>query len=54
MYMDDNLIWVWTDTFQTSPDWYPGDEYVDIIGYDKYNAYDGIQFIIISSTFIIL
>lgn len=35
----DNLIWEWTSyAYSTSPDWYPGDEYVDLIGYDKYNA----------------
>lgn len=35
----DNIIWEWTGyTYATSPDWYPGDEYVDLIGYDKYNA----------------
>ena len=28
-----NLIWVWN---AQSVDWYPGDEYVDIIGYDIY------------------
>lgn len=28
-----NLIWVWNGQ---SPDWYPGDEYVDIIGMDIY------------------
>ena len=38
----DNLIWVWTGyTFATSPAWYPGDDVVDIVGYDKYNAADG-------------
>lgn len=38
----DNLIWVWTGgTFPTSPNWYPGDDVVDIVGYDKYNAADG-------------
>lgn len=43
VYELDNLIWVWTSsTFPTSPDWYPGDEYVDIVGYDKYNAVDGL------------
>ena len=43
VYGLDNLIWVWTSsTFPTSPDWYPGDEYVDIVGYDKYNAVDGL------------
>ena len=35
----DNIIWEWTSsTFATSPAWYPGDDYVDMIGYDKYNA----------------
>ncbi|MBR0141285.1 MAG: glycoside hydrolase, partial [Ruminococcus sp.] len=34
-----NLIWEWNSyNFDTSTDWYPGDEYVDIIGYDKYNC----------------
>ncbi|MDE6092139.1 MAG: glycoside hydrolase, partial [Ruminococcus sp.] len=34
-----NLIWEWNSyNFTTSADWYPGDEYVDIIGYDKYNC----------------
>ena len=34
-----NLIWEWNSyNFETSADWYPGDEYVDIIGYDKYNC----------------
>ncbi len=49
----DNLIWVWTGyAFSTSPDWYPGDDVVDIIGYDKYNAYDGMPNLSsISSTF---
>jgi mannan endo-1,4-beta-mannosidase len=33
-----NLIWVWTsDDSPTAPDWYPGDEYVDIIGLDVYD-----------------
>jgi mannan endo-1,4-beta-mannosidase len=32
-----NLIWVWTSTGNPSAlDWYPGDEYVDIIGADIY------------------
>lgn len=35
----DNIIWEWTSyAYCTSPEWYPGDEYVDLIGYDKYNA----------------
>ncbi len=34
-----NLIWEWNSyNFDTSENWYPGDEYVDIIGYDKYNC----------------
>ena len=34
-----NLIWEWNSyDFSTSADWYPGDEYVDIIGYDKYSC----------------
>lgn len=28
-----NLIWVWN---AQDPDWYPGDEYVDVISYDTY------------------
>ena len=36
-----NLIWEWTSsTYSTSKNWYPGDEYVDLIGCDKYNAVD--------------
>ncbi len=36
-----NLIWEWNSyDFSTSADWYPGDEYVDIIGYDKYSCTD--------------
>src|SRR5665648_251539 len=32
-----NLIWVWTsDTESSALSWYPGDEYVDIIGMDIY------------------
>lgn len=30
-----NLIWVWTSC-GNDPDWYPGDEYVDVIGLDYY------------------
>lgn len=38
-----NLIWVWTSyTYETSPQWYPGDDVVDMVGYDKYNAKDGL------------
>ncbi len=49
----DNLIWVWTGyTFPTSADWYPGNDVVDMIGYDKYNAVDGLPNLSsISSTF---
>ncbi len=36
-----NLIWEWNSyNFDSSANWYPGDEYVDIIGYDKYNCTD--------------
>lgn len=36
-----NLIWEWNSyTYDTSTDWYPGDEYVDLIAYDKYNCTD--------------
>ncbi len=36
-----NLIWEWNSyNFSTSANWYPGDEYVDIIGYDKYSCTD--------------
>ncbi|MDR1416905.1 MAG: glycoside hydrolase family 26 protein [Prevotellaceae bacterium] len=31
-----NLIWVWTAE-PNDDDWYPGDEYVDIVGRDVYN-----------------
>ena len=34
-YGCNNLIWVWNGQ---NPDWYPGDEYVDIIGEDVYAA----------------
>ena len=34
-----NLIWEWNSyNFANSANWYPGDAYVDIIGYDKYNC----------------
>ncbi|MDO4862752.1 MAG: glycosyl hydrolase [Ruminococcus sp.] len=37
-----NLIWEWTgSTSPAAADWYPGDDVVDIVGYDKYNAMDG-------------
>ncbi len=36
-----NLIWEWNSyNFASSANWYPGDEYVDIIGYDKYSCTD--------------
>lgn len=49
----DNLIWTWTSyTFPTSAAWYPGDDVVDLVGYDKYNAVDGMPNLSsISSTF---
>jgi len=31
-----NLIWVYTGTDTINPDWYPGDDYVDIVGEDIY------------------
>ena len=38
-YQLNNLLWEWTGyTSANSLKWYPGDKYVDIIGYDKYNA----------------
>lgn len=48
-----NLIWVWTSyTYETSSSWYPGNDVVDIVGYDKYNAKDGLpNGSAISSTF---
>lgn len=53
VYGLDNLIWVWNSyTYSTSPAWYPGDDVVDIVGYDKYNAADGLPNLSsISSTF---
>jgi len=53
VYGLDNLIWVWTGyTYPTSANWYPGDDVVDIVGYDKYNAKDGLPNLSsISSTF---
>jgi mannan endo-1,4-beta-mannosidase len=36
-HQTNNLIWIWTaDTHETNMDWYPGDEYVDILGVDIY------------------
>lgn len=55
-----NLIWVYNSyDYSTSEAWYPGDEYVDIVGFDKYNTvynrYDGLSGVpnedAISSTF---
>lgn len=41
VYGLDNLIWEWTSyTYDTSPAWYPGDDVVDIVSYDKYNVVD--------------
>jgi mannan endo-1,4-beta-mannosidase len=52
-YKINNLIWVWTSyDYDTSAAWYPGDDVVDIVGYDKYNAKDGLpNGSAISSTF---
>ncbi|PWW02819.1 mannan endo-1,4-beta-mannosidase [Paenibacillus cellulosilyticus] len=34
-----NIIWIYNSyTYSTSPQWYPGDDKVDIVGYDKYNT----------------
>ena len=44
-----NLIWVWTsDAASNALDWYPGDEYVDIIGMDLYPGENqhGSQYIV--------
>ncbi|SES86564.1 glycosyl hydrolase [[Clostridium] polysaccharolyticum] len=43
-----NLIWEYNSyTYSSSPAWYPGNDYVDIVGYDKYNTvynrYDGLS-----------
>lgn len=43
-----NLIWTYNSyVYSTSPAWYPGDDLVDIVGYDKYNTiynrYDGLS-----------
>lgn len=34
----DNLIWVWTSQVSDTDEWYPGAEYVDIIGVDIYGG----------------
>ena len=34
-----NIIWEWNGyDYSTSGDWYPGDEYVDLVAYDKYSC----------------
>jgi mannan endo-1,4-beta-mannosidase len=34
-----NIIWEYNSyDYTTSEQWYPGDDYVDIVGYDKYNT----------------
>ncbi|MCA1295215.1 beta-mannosidase [Paenibacillus sp. alder61] len=43
-----NLIWTYNSyVYSTSPAWYPGNDQVDIVGYDKYNTiynrYDGLS-----------
>ena len=43
VYGLDNIIWEWTSyTTPNSAAWYPGDDVVDLIGYDKYNVSDGL------------
>ena len=38
-YKLNNLLWIWTgSTSAHASEWYPGDEYVDFQGIDKYNA----------------
>ncbi len=43
----DNLIWVWTTQISSvdkmDDDYYPGDEYVDIVGRDIYNNTDAVD-----------
>ncbi|MBO4877268.1 MAG: beta-mannosidase [Ruminococcus sp.] len=47
-----NIIWEFNAyELPSSPDWYPGDEYVDIIAYDKYNANGGPNLSAISDVF---
>jgi len=36
-----NLIWVWTNEPSEDGTWYPGDEYVDIVGRDIYTEFAG-------------
>ncbi|UQZ32823.1 beta-mannosidase [Paenibacillus sp. PK3_47] len=43
-----NLIWTYNSyVYSTSPAWYPGNDQVDLVGYDKYNTiynrYDGLS-----------
>ncbi|WP_150265035.1 X2-like carbohydrate binding domain-containing protein [Paenibacillus tepidiphilus] len=43
-----NLIWTYNSyVYGTSPAWYPGNDQVDLVGYDKYNTiynrYDGLS-----------
>jgi mannan endo-1,4-beta-mannosidase len=43
-----NIIWEYNSyDYTTSAQWYPGDDYVDIVGYDKYNTvynrHDGLS-----------
>lgn len=33
-----NLIWIFTHTDSLGEDWYPGDAYVDIVGFDGYDG----------------
>ncbi len=40
-----NLIWVWTRE-PNDDDWYPGDEYVDIVGMDIYRTGDHSSYIL--------
>lgn len=49
-----NLIWVWTSQNNGDTDWYPGDEYVDIIGqdiYDKGAASNAADYIKLQATY---
>ncbi len=49
-----NLLWIWTaSTSAHAADWYPGDEYVDFQGVDKYNAINNNEpnYSAISATF---
>jgi mannan endo-1,4-beta-mannosidase len=48
-----NLIWVWTS--ETGDwDWYPGDEYVDIIGRDTYGNVNDARLSTVQSDFAVL